>query len=109
MRTNVQDTSIDAYRSMPVRKRATQADQIHSIVETFCSSWGKDLSLNEIKRLWRRLYKKDIELSTVSARVNELVAAGRLERLDTIRKCTVIKDSSIHPVRIPEGQRGLFQ
>jgi hypothetical protein len=100
MRTNVQDTSITAYRSMPVKRLATQADRIELIVEQWCLAWGMEegLSLKEIKALHQRRHG-DIELSTVSARVNSLVAAKRLERLETTRKCS-ISGIHIHPVRV---------
>jgi hypothetical protein len=104
MRTAVQDTSIAAYRAMPVKRLQTQADRIEQIVkarsrERLSGRPGRDISLKEIQRAHRFLHG-DIELSTVSARVNALVAAKRLERLGTTRKCS-ISGISIHPVRVP--------
>lgn len=99
MKTAVADTSISAYRAMPVKRLATQADRIVEIVTLYCV-WATDnMSLVEIKRAYCTRYS-DIELSTVSARVNALVAAKRLERLKTTRKCS-ISGVSIHPVRVP--------
>jgi hypothetical protein len=108
MRQNVADTSIAAYRAMPVKQLATQADRIYKIVylETFqflldgmSGVARRDMSLKEIQRWYRASYG-EIDLSTVSARVNALVAAKRLERLETTRKCS-ISGINIHPVRIP--------
>jgi hypothetical protein len=100
MRTNVADTSISAYRSMPVKRLATQADRIFLMVQQYCFAWGREegMSLKEIKASYQARYS-DIELSTVSARVNALVASKRLERLETTRKCS-ISGVSIHPVRV---------
>jgi len=94
MKTQVSDTSIAAYRALPVKQLATQADRIHEIADDL---HGFTLSLKEIQRIYRARHG-DIELSTISARVNALVAAKRLERLETTRKCT-ISGVSIHPVR----------
>ena len=55
------------------------------------------MSLKEIQSIYNRYYK-DIDLSTVSARVNGLVAAKRLERLEETRKCSISR-ISIHPLR----------
>lgn len=96
MRTNVADTSIDAYRSIPVRKLATQADRICDIVKLHFFTWGANLSLREIKGLYE-LSGRQIDVSTVSARVNALVAAKRLKRLDETRKCNVT-GIRVHPL-----------
>lgn len=105
MKTSVRESSIAAYRGIPVKQLATQADRIFDIVHAYCNSWGGDLSLNEIKKLHQRLHG-DIELSTISARVNALVAAGRLKRLEKSRKCEVT-GRGIYPVRLPVKQAEL--
>jgi hypothetical protein len=108
MNRNIQDTSIAAYRAMPVKQLATQADRIERIVQKWCSpsdpTWKTHygLSLKEIKSIYQQ-WHGDIELSTVSDRVNALVAAKRLERLETTRKCS-ISGINIHPVRVSNGQ-----
>jgi hypothetical protein len=84
---------------MPVKQLATQADRIEEVVRFGSVFRGEDMSLKEIKRRYQVRFG-DIELSTVSARVNALVAAKRLERLETTRKCS-ISGISIHPVRVP--------
>ena len=107
MRTAMLDTSIDAFHSLPNSQIKTQADRIYDIVAAHCKRVGRDASLNEIKRLYRATHGKDIELSTTSARVNALVASGRLERLESTRPCAITK-KSIHPVRLPMKQSELF-
>lgn len=97
MKTNVASTSIDAFRALPVTHLATQSDRICMLVESHWNIWREPLSLNEIKRLHKSLFG-DIELSTISARVNALVAAKRLERLEETRKCS-ITGVNIHPLR----------
>lgn len=106
MKTAVAETSISAFYSLLNSRCKTQADRIFDIVNAYCQSSGRDLSLNEIKRIHVGLHG-DIELSTVSARVNALVAANRLQRLASIRPCTVT-GKAVHPVRLPVGQGVLF-
>lgn len=97
MKTAVQDTSVAAYRALPVKTLKTQSDRICEIVTSYLYLWGGNLSLKEIQIVYRQNYG-DIDLSTVSARVNGLVAAKRLERLESTRKCTISR-ISIHPLR----------
>lgn len=114
MRTNVLDTSIDAYYAMPNTKKAGQADRIEAVVKFLCSGVpGADASLQEIYKWYQARYpsKQDhIEYSTVSARVNELIAAKRLGRRtkDQRRKCS-ITNIGIRAVFIPSKQIPLFQ
>lgn len=98
MRTAVAETSIDAYHA--IRRDGSLTRQqalVMGVIEA-----GRDYSLREIARL------TDLDTSTVSGRVNELRAAGKLE-LGTTRPCTLSR-KTIHPVRLPSGpaQRGLF-
>jgi hypothetical protein len=106
MRTAVQDTSIDAFYSI-VGKSKSQADRLCAIVLSFCAGGsGADLSMQEIKKIHQQLHG-DIELSTVSARINSLITAKRLARRSTTRKCSVT-GVLIHPVSAPFGQGELF-
>ncbi|SEN72000.1 hypothetical protein SAMN05216404_106183 [Nitrosospira multiformis] len=97
MKTAMQDTSIAAYHGLPVKTLKTQSDRICEIVERYHGWLGGNISLKEIQSIHRRNYG-DIELSTVSARVNGLVAAKRLERLEGTRKCSVT-GVNIHPLK----------
>jgi hypothetical protein len=96
----MQDSSIRAYHDLPVQTLKTQSDRICMLVETHWNLWKEALSLNEIKRLHKSMFG-DIELSTIAARVNGLVAAKRLERLEKTRSCSVT-GKTIHPVRPAE-------
>lgn len=107
MRTNVQDTSIESFYSLGNSKIKTQSDRIFDVIESHCKRTNRDASLNEIKKLYRATHHQDIELSTVSARVNALVSSGRIQRLESTRHCAITK-KSIHPVRLPVKQAELF-
>lgn len=107
MRTNVQDTSIDAYKRMPARTLARSCDRVHECVAQGMRDGHADMSLQEIKAAYYAKWGSRIDLSSVSGRVNELVAAARLQRLESTRACSVT-GRQIHPVCIPKVQRSLF-
>ncbi|PLT18716.1 MarR family transcriptional regulator [Ralstonia mannitolilytica] len=97
MRTDVTDTSIDAYHS---RSRRTigqaQCDRIVEYVERAGTA--------TIAEIAQALH---IEKSSVSARRNELIAAGRLV-LGGRRQCAVT-GRSVQSVKLPQKQGSLFQ
>ncbi|MFV0916070.1 MarR family transcriptional regulator [Ralstonia nicotianae] len=97
MKTAVQATSIDAYHS---RSRRTigqaQCDRIVEYVERAGTA--------TIAEIAQALH---IEKSSVSARRNELIAAGRLVLTDD-RKCAVT-GRYVQCVKLPQKQGSLFQ
>lgn len=95
MRTQVRDTSIDAYHGIGSAYKATVCDSIYSIVAESKSA----LSLREIQSRYNDLFDANIDVSTVSARVNELITAGRLERTAPMRKCN-FSGKTVHPVSV---------
>lgn len=102
MRTQVLDTSIDAYHSIGNAYKATVCDSIYSIVAESQAA----LSLREIQSRYNDLFDANIDVSTVSGRVNELVTANRLERTTPVRKCN-FSGKTVHPVSIVPVQLGL--
>jgi hypothetical protein len=105
MRTAVLDTSVDAFRQLPSVALKRQSDRIFEVVNA-CAT---DLSLREIAAAYEKRFGLQIDISTVSARVNALIAALRVERLESSRPCTV-SGKTVHPVRVPpKGQGALFQ
>lgn len=99
-------SSAQALQALGQRKRKTQADVIHDICSLAQRSRAADISGGEIQELYERIHEKRIDRGTVSARVNELVAAKRLERVAVKRMCSVTK-SDICPVRVPLAQARL--
>lgn len=106
MRTNVADTSIDAYKRIAVRTLKTQCDRIHEVIVLAMHAGHADMSLQEIKAAYKAEYGSNIDLSSVSGRVNSMVGT-RLERLESTRPCSVT-GRHVHPVRIPPMQKRLF-
>lgn len=103
LRTQVRDTSIEAYHNISNTYKATVCDSIYSIVAESNSA----LSLREIQSRYNSTHQASIDVSTVSGRVNELIAAGRLERTAPVRKCT-FSGKSVHPVSIVPVQMVLI-
>ena len=86
-------TSIAAYRDLvDCGKVNSQKARIIKLVAN-----RKNRSMQEIMRDYRANYG-NIELSTVSARVNELKKMGVLEE-DACRKCSITK-ITINPVKV---------
>jgi hypothetical protein len=98
MKTAMLDTSVDAWRSLPVAKLKTQGDRIVDVVRAA----GCDMSLREIANAYTWRFGAPLDISTASARVNALIAANRLERLEATRPCTR-SGKTVRPVRIPQN------
>jgi len=66
----------------------------------------EDFSLTEVRDLFESLHGRRIDVSRVSARVSELVSAGRLVRISEQRKCSVT-GAPCRPVSVPPAQARL--
>jgi hypothetical protein len=99
MQTAMIDTSIAAYHSIPAAKLHSQHEAIYAIV----ARSSLPMSLREIKAEYDRLLDANIDVGTVSARVNKLIEQGHLERRAKTRKC-VHSGVNIHPVGLPLKQ-----
>ena len=97
MRTSVQDTSIDTYRAI---QKEGKLSVMQAKVMAHMRA-GVDYSLQELVLL------TGLPINTVSGRCNELRTAKRIEHGST-RRCSVT-GRTVHPVRLPVGQSGLFQ
>jgi len=98
MKKAVSETSIDTYHAM---QRAGSLTRQQAEIMRFIGE-GRDYSLKELVRI------TGLEINVISARINELVSAKRLERNEKTRPCSISK-RSIHPVRLPAKQFPLFE
>ncbi|CAJ0737765.1 hypothetical protein R16034_00840 [Ralstonia edaphis] len=97
MRTQVTETSIEAYHSSSRRNVGKlQCDRIAEYVERAGTA--------TIAEIAKALH---MEKSSVSGRRNELIAAGRLV-LAGERKCSVM-NRTVQAVKVPAKQQSLFQ
>lgn len=85
----IAETSITALQSVSLKEQKTLADKIFAVVVLARRAGVVDMSMREIQRDMELVEGKRIDLSTISARVNGLVAAKRLHRQhDAPRACS---------------------
>lgn len=105
MISNVSKTSRDALAAISGEKN-TQGDKVFAVISKACATGRKDLSLREIKHLYQETFSRDIDVSTVAARVNALVKAERLAHAPAPRACS-LSGRSVLPVRVAPVQAAL--
>lgn len=104
----VTDTSRDAIASISLGKRKTLADEIEQAIAQRCKAGAKDVSMREVQQVLERNLGRRVEMSTISGRVNELVAAKRVVR-DLLHKRTCsVTGAEIHALSVMPGQRRMF-
>lgn len=106
MHQTASDTSALALGRIGLPTLKTENDKIADICLAAQRNGCDDLSGKEIQARYELLYGKRIDASAVSARVNALVTAHRLERSTITRACS-ITGQDIHPVRVPAVQSRL--
>lgn len=101
------DTSADSLKAFGLKRLSKQQQQIHDVISEAQRRGVQDMSLTEIRDAYEAEHGKRIDVNRVSARVSELVAAGRLVRSKDHRECTVTKHKCL-PVSVPAKQSPLF-
>lgn len=101
-------TSYAALEGLSAKAVGVRAGEVLLVVTLACKAGHKDLSLREIKQAYVRQFDKDIDISTVSARVNELVKAKSLLRLSESRRLCTQSGASVLPVTVPTTQARMF-
>lgn len=87
--TNIAPASRQALASISLPARKTKADLIDDVVADAMRAGCPNVSMREVQARLLAAHGLRLDLSTISGRVNELVAAGRLLRSKTTRPCTV--------------------
>lgn len=87
--TNIAPASRQALASISLPARKTKADLIDDVVADAMRDGCPNVSMREVQARLLASHGLRLDLSTISGRVNELVAAGRLLRSKTTRPCTV--------------------
>jgi hypothetical protein len=106
-RASTNQTSAQSLSNIGNAGIKSSADKVFDICLAAQRNGADDLSGKEIQARYELLHGKRIDSGTVSARVNDLVTAKRLERLTFSRACTV-SGRDIYPVRVPVSQVSLF-
>lgn len=102
---DTRDSSRLSLKRMGARELAGKMAEILDVV-AHCHRQGMaDVSLTEIRDVYEAMLSKRIDLNRVSARVYDLVNAGKLERLPDLRPCSKT-GRLVHPVRaVPQQAR----
>lgn len=100
------NTSAQALQALGLRKVSKMQQEVLEICIAAQRNGTPDLSSREIQARYELKHSVRIEASTIAARVHGLVAANRLERIETPRPCSVTK-IEIKPVRVPMTQARL--
>ncbi len=95
MRTAVRESSLAAYH-----QGAQTFGRQESIILAAIQP-SRDYTRRELAAI------TGIETSTISARVNALIACGALNEIASARKCSISR-KTVNTVRLPPAQRTLF-
>jgi hypothetical protein len=101
-------TSRQAVAEISGTVRKTLGDLIESVVASAMRSGARDLSMKEIQAELRRVHGRDVEVATISARVNELVTAKRLVRDAHGHRPCRITGKTVAPLTVPLVQERMF-
>lgn len=96
-------TSRQALRQISPPQRKTLSDQIVDVVAQAQRRGERDMSMREIQRALNAAHGRWVDVSTISARANELVAAKRLQRTTQPRPCTV-SHAQVQALSVPMHQ-----
>lgn len=100
----IADTSRDALQAMSISSLKRMGDRIHAVVAAACRAGALDVSMREIQQLLSRSTGEHIDMSSISARVNALVAAKRLVRHKSRPRACSITGKDIAPLSLPVVQ-----
>lgn len=101
-----QDTSSSAFKELGLKALQAQARAVFDVALACQKAGARDMSLREIREAYERTHGVRIDVSTISARVNGLVAMGWLQRREETRACTISKHG-VRPVFVPAKQARL--
>lgn len=105
----VADTSRDALKRISTAARMSILERIESVVTDSGRRGVRDMSAREIRDKIEADTGRRIELSTITARVNELVTAGRLQRDPAYTRACTVTGQQIHPLRaVPKQTRAFY-
>ena len=103
------DTRSAAHRALSNVALVSQLELVYQIVKDYAHTKpDRALSAKEIQHYYNMHAGKFVEASSLSPRINSLVAAGRLHRLSSPRPCT-ITGRNVLPVRLSQTQKPMFE
>lgn len=96
-------TSAQALHKISNTKRKTLCDMIVDVVTQAQRKGAKDMSMREVQAALNEAYGRWVDVSTISGRVNELMAGNRLQRTTEPRHCTISK-ALVQALSVPMQQ-----
>lgn len=99
------NTSAQALHQISNGKRKTLCDMIVDVVTQAQRRGERDLSMREVQAALHQAYGRWVDVSTISARVNEMVGT-RLQRTTAPRQCTISK-AQVQALSVPLRQASL--
>lgn len=96
------DSSAQAFKSLHLPVLKTMGDQIEWIVRNAIRAGALNLTRREIQARYESTFMRRIDANSVSARVNALVAAKRLQEHPESRKCS-ITGHDVSTLCLPSG------
>ncbi len=105
MMAGIQPTTGDVAISKP--RRRTQGDFIEGVVRSAVTGGVKDLTLRELKDLLARQYDMQMDTSTLSRAVHDLVAVDRLVRHEKDKRACTLSKATVQPFTVPVVQARL--
>lgn len=97
-----------ALEQFGLRKLAEQQARVYACALALHRAGRRDFSMTEVRDEYERRYGLRIDVGRVSARVADLVSAGRLVRLSEPRTC-VVTGYPVQPLAVPHEQLSFFQ
>lgn len=104
---DTRDTSRAALNEFGLKKTQKQQRELLEVIELAQRRGAVDLSLTELRDAFEAHFGRRIDVSRVSARVSELVAAKVLTRREASRPCAVT-GKPVHPFFLPPKQVRMF-
>lgn len=101
------DTSRQAISGISIRRRKSLADEVALAIQQIERVNG-DASMREIQDHLERHLGRRVDVSSISARVNELETAKRVVRDREVTRLCRVTGQSIHPLAISPEWRRLF-
>lgn len=102
------DTSRQALTSMSMPRRKSLLDEIETAITQLQRLGARDASMREIQQHLERHLGRRVDVSSISARVNELESANRVARDRTCTRPCLVTGQAIHPLSIVPQQRRMF-
>lgn len=101
--TSTAETSAASFKNVSAKSMKRLNDDLFDLVQGAQRNGCKDLSLRELQQAYELRHSKRIELGTVSGAVTRMVAANKLVRDSTPRRCHVT-GREILPFCVPATQ-----